>query len=71
MKKEQYKIIYIQEENGYTAWIKCLPGIVVHTERFEDIPREISKSLEVLLKHGIKEHNKERFVNFTDDSRIA
>lgn len=56
MKQEDYKLIIIKDVE-YTAYFEnpTLKGIVVQCESLKDIPREIAKLVEVMLKHGFDE----------------
>jgi hypothetical protein len=57
MKKEDLTIITIKDEDIFVAWIKLIPGLVVQVDKKEDIPIELSKSMEVLIKYQFESGN--------------
>jgi hypothetical protein len=54
MKEEDYKLIVIENDGTYVAHFEnpTLKGITVQCENIEDIPKEMAKSIEVLLMYG-------------------
>jgi len=54
MKDKDYKLIIVKDGNEYTAYFEnpTLKGIIVQCCILQDIPKEIAKLIEVMLKYG-------------------
>lgn len=54
MKLEDLKLTCIEAPGvpGYTVWMDSFKGLAVQVEDLKDAPKEIAKSLEVMLMYG-------------------
>jgi len=59
MKAEDYQITIIKskQDDIYTAYISGIPGLVVQVGSIDEIPKELAKSFEVMMKFAIQEGN--------------
>ncbi len=53
MKFEDFKLTIIEFPDGiYTASLDSFKGIIIQTNDIKDVPKQIAKSLEVMLMYG-------------------
>jgi len=53
MDLQDLKLTIIEHPDGVcTAWMDSFKGLIVQTNSIDDVPKEIAKSVEVMLMYG-------------------
>ena len=55
MKLEDLKLTCVKDPSGlggYTVWMESFKGLIVQVEDLKDAPKQVAKSLEVMLMYG-------------------
>ena len=54
MKLEDLKLTCVKDPGvgGYTVWMDSFKGLIVQVEDLKDAPKQIAKSVEVMLMYG-------------------